>query len=80
VPSAKTSPRLDPQGGLILGDGYAENVVADAESFELKPSVGEALLFDPRNFYAVRPSRDSRRIALGFSVGLADTGDLLTWG
>jgi len=60
--------------------GYAEAVVGDAESFELKPLVGDALLFDPRNFHAVRPSRGSRRIALGFSVGLTDAGHLLTWG
>ncbi|HET8660242.1 MAG TPA: hypothetical protein VFM55_14745 [Micromonosporaceae bacterium] len=60
--------------------GYAEGVVAEAESFELKPTVGEALLFDPRNFHAVRPSNGLRRIALGFSVGLSDTGALLAWG
>jgi hypothetical protein len=60
--------------------GFAENVVGDAESVEFKPSVGEAVLFDPRNFHAVRASRDSRRIALGFSVGLSDTGELLAWG
>ena len=60
--------------------GYAEAVVGEAESFELKPAVGAALLFNPRNFHAVRPSQDSRRIALGFSVGLSDTGELLTWG
>lgn len=60
--------------------GYAESVVGEAESFELKPGVGEALLFDPRNFHAVRPSHDSRRVALGFSIGLTDTGEMLTWG
>jgi hypothetical protein len=60
--------------------GYAEAVVGDAESFELKPAVGEALLIDPRNFHAVRPSSGARRIALGFAVGLSDTGELLTWG
>jgi 2OG-Fe(II) oxygenase superfamily len=60
--------------------GYDDNVIDGAECFELKPSVGEALLFDPRNFHAVRPSRDSRRIALGFSMGLTDTGELWTWG
>ncbi|HET9319314.1 MAG TPA: hypothetical protein VFO27_06050 [Bryobacteraceae bacterium] len=60
--------------------GFAESVIKDAESFELKPSVGEALLFDPRNFHAVRASHDSRRIALGFSVGLGDTGELFAWG
>lgn len=60
--------------------GYAKDVVGDAESFELKPATGDALLFDPRNFHAVHPSRNTRRIALGFSVGLSDNGELLTWG
>jgi hypothetical protein len=60
--------------------GYDEAVVGDADSFELRPTVGGALLFNPRNFHAVRPSLDARRIALGFSVGLSDTGELLTWG
>ena len=60
--------------------GYSPEVVAGAESFTMKPSVGEAVLFDPRNFHAVRPSSGSRRIALGMSIGLSDTGQLLTWG
>lgn len=60
--------------------GFSRSVVGDAESFELKPKVGEALLFDPRNYHAVRPSRGGRRIALGFSMGLTATGELLTWG
>ncbi|MFG2130717.1 proline hydroxylase [Streptomyces sp. NPDC048751] len=60
--------------------GYAESVVADAESVEVRPAVGEALLLDPRNFHAVRPSTGARRIALGFSMGLSINGDLLTWG
>lgn len=60
--------------------GYVADVVGQVESFVLKPRVGEALLFDPRNFHMVRPSEDSPRIALGFSAGLSDSGDLLTWG
>lgn len=63
-----------------LSYGFTEDVVGDAESIEMKPQVGEALLFSPRNYHAVRPSRGGRRIALGFTVGLTDTGDLLTWG
>jgi hypothetical protein len=59
--------------------GYSDEVVRGAEYFELKPEVGQALLFNSRHFHAVRPSRDGRRIALGFSVGLSDVGDLLTW-
>ncbi|MER5210245.1 proline hydroxylase [Streptomyces sp. NPDC002838] len=60
--------------------GYAEAVVSDAESVEIKPAVAEALLLDPRNFHAVRAGRGARRIALGFSMGLTATGELLTWG
>ena len=70
----------DEQYRLPGSYGYMENVVGDAECFALKPVVGEAVLFDPRNFHAVRPSRNARRIALGFSVGLADNGELMTWG
>jgi hypothetical protein len=60
--------------------GYADEVVGDAESFEVKPIAGQALLFNQRYFHAVRPSHEARRIALGFSVGLTDTGKLVTWG
>jgi hypothetical protein len=60
--------------------GYTDHVVGKAESFVLKPEVGQALLFNSRYFHAVRPSADGRRIALGFSVGLSTAGELLTWG
>ncbi|MFG2622959.1 proline hydroxylase [Streptomyces sp. NPDC048507] len=59
--------------------GYDEEVVRGAESIELTPEVGEALLIDPRFFHAVRPSHGDRRIALGFAVGVAASGKLLTW-
>ncbi|WP_335986958.1 2OG-Fe(II)-dependent halogenase WelO5 family protein [Glycomyces sp. MUSA5-2] len=60
--------------------GYAETVVARAESLEIRPNVGDVLLLNPRFFHAVRPSRGARRISLGFSLGLTDDGRLLTWG
>ncbi|RSS50710.1 proline hydroxylase [Streptomyces sp. WAC07061] len=59
--------------------GFDESVVAGAESIELAPEVGEALLIDPRFFHAVRPSHGDRRIALGFAVGIGTSGRLLTW-
>ncbi|MFF4756155.1 2OG-Fe(II) oxygenase [Streptomyces sp. NPDC002514] len=59
--------------------GYDETVVRGAESLEISPRFGEALLIDPRWFHAVRPSRGGRRIALGFAVGLTSSGRLLTW-
>lgn len=60
--------------------GFDDNVVGDAEFFRLTPETGSALLFNPRNYHAVLPSHDSRRIALGFSLGLTDAGELLAWG
>jgi hypothetical protein len=60
--------------------GFAAPVVGESESLVLHPEVGLALLFDPRNYHAVRPSQDGRRIALGFSMGLTESGGLLTWG
>ncbi|WP_081237122.1 2OG-Fe(II) oxygenase [Streptomyces viridosporus] len=60
--------------------GYTDGVVQDAEFIELKPTVGEGLLFDSRNYHAVRPSAGDRRIALGFSIGLTADGNLLAWG
>lgn len=59
--------------------GYDEAVVRGAESLEIAPRVGEALLIDPRYFHAVRPSSGARRVALGFAVGLASSGQLVTW-
>lgn len=60
--------------------GFHPDCVRDDESLMIRPAVGDGLLFDSRNYHAVKPSRGGRRIALGFSLGLADTGDLLAWG
>ncbi|WP_405491336.1 2OG-Fe(II) oxygenase [Nocardia sp. NBC_00511] len=70
----------DEEFRLPASYGYQRDVVGDAESFVLQPRIGQALLFDPRNFHAVLPSHGDRRIALGFAVGLTDSGELLTWG
>lgn len=60
--------------------GFTEECVQGAEELEIKPAVGEALLFDSRNYHAVRPGSPGRRITLGFSVGLTAHGELLAWG
>lgn len=60
--------------------GYTEDVVRQAERLEIRPAVGDGFLFDSRNYHAVRASSGSRRIALGFSLGLTANGDLLAWG
>ncbi|MFJ5037021.1 2OG-Fe(II)-dependent halogenase WelO5 family protein [Streptomyces parvulus] len=65
-----------PQGSY----GFTGDCVRDVESIEIRAAVGDGLLFDSRNYHAVKPSRGGRRIALGFSVGVAVTGELLAWG
>lgn len=65
-----------PQGSY----GFTEESVRGLESVDISPGVGDGLLFDSRNYHAVKPSHGGRRIALGFSLGLAVTGELLAWG
>lgn len=65
---------------LIPGSyGYGEAVVAGIEPTVIRPQVGEVILFDPRNFHTVRPAKRGRRVSIGFSVGLAETGKLVVW-
>jgi hypothetical protein len=60
--------------------GFSEEVVAGLERLEVKPQVGDALLLNPRYFHAVSPSQGGRRIALGFRLGMTDSGRLTAWG
>lgn len=65
---------------LIPGSyGYDEAVVAGMDPTVIQPRAGEAILFDPRNFHTVRPAGRGRRVSIGFSVGLAETGKLVVW-
>jgi hypothetical protein len=61
------------------GYGYRRDVVKNEQSLTLKPHVGEAILFDPRNYHTVLPCQAGRRLSLGFFVGLSDEGSLHVW-
>jgi hypothetical protein len=61
------------------GYGYQRDVVKYDQSLTLKPHVGEAILFNPRNYHTVLPCHDGRRLSLGFFVGLSDEGGLQVW-
>jgi hypothetical protein len=41
--------------------------------------VGDALIFDPRNYHAVEPGNGARRIAVAFFLTLGAQGELLIW-
>ncbi len=61
------------------GYGFKEEVVEPVQPIVIPPRAGEAILFDPRNFHTVRPAGVGRRVSLGFSVALLDTGRLVVW-
>lgn len=69
----------DEESHMPDGYGYQESVVKYNQSLTLKPHVGEAILFDPRNYHTVLPCYNGRRLSLGFFVGLSDEGDLQVW-
>jgi len=74
--------RLQPadEAYRIPGYGYDERTVAGLEPLVLTPRADEAILFDPRNFHTVRPAgAGGRRVALAFSIGIAEGGRLLVW-
>ncbi|MEU6074510.1 proline hydroxylase [Micromonospora sp. NPDC047074] len=61
------------------GYGYHESVVDGTQSLTLRPTLGDGLLFDPRNYHTVRPASGGRRISIGCFVGLTDDGLLALW-
>jgi hypothetical protein len=62
------------------GYGYQPSLVADASILTVRPGLGDAVLFDPRNYHKVTASsEDSRRIALSFFIGVTAWGSLLIW-
>lgn len=62
-------------------DGYGYNVdlVKGCPQTSVRPSVGDAVVFDPRNYHLVRPGRGGRRITLSFFAGISARGELLLW-
>ena len=61
------------------GYGYDRSVVGTCPSFDLTAGLGDALIFDPRNYHAVAPSEEGRRIAVTFFLALSFTGGLVAW-
>jgi hypothetical protein len=59
--------------------GFRRGVVESSQQVSLRPTTGDALLFNPANMHAVQPNPGSRRIAFAFFLGLTTTGNLIAW-
>ncbi|MFD9724300.1 phytanoyl-CoA dioxygenase family protein [Streptomyces sp. NPDC059072] len=62
------------------GYGYDEALAADEPRVVVRPSSGDAVIFDPRNYHAVRGNEGpGRRVALSFFMGVGADGTLQYW-
>jgi hypothetical protein len=62
------------------GYGWSEQMVADEPYAQVRPETGDAVIFDPRNYHAVRPNVGAgRRVSLSFFLGVTGSGPLNFW-
>ncbi|MDB1089558.1 phytanoyl-CoA dioxygenase family protein [Streptomyces sp. ACA25] len=61
------------------GYGYSSRLVEDEPTVTLTPRLGDAVLFDPRNFHSVGRLTGGRRVTLSFFLGLRADGVLTVW-
>lgn len=62
------------------GYGYVPEVVGDEPWTQVRAEVGEAVLFDSRNYHMVQEARGGgRRVCLAFFLGLTGAGELVLW-
>ncbi|MQS16065.1 proline hydroxylase [Streptomyces kaniharaensis] len=59
--------------------GFRVEAVERCQHVDLRPQLGDGLLFNPANFHAVEPNPTGRRIAFAFFLGLTTTGQLIAW-
>lgn len=59
--------------------GYEPSVVANAAELNVTPQTGDAIIFDSRNFHAVRDSAGGRRVSISFFIGVVGDGSLILW-
>jgi hypothetical protein len=74
--------RWEPADEASRGAGYFyPDVLLAGEHFvSVLAGVGDAVIFDPRNYHRIRPGAGAgRRVTLSFFVGIPGTGELVLW-
>lgn len=62
------------------GYGYSERLVENEPAISIRPEIGDAIFFDPRNYHRVESNRsEGRRITLSFFIGINAKGSLMIW-
>lgn len=61
------------------GYGYQSYLANGEPTVAIRPEVGDAILFDPRNFHRVEPIAEGRRVSLSFFLGVTGAGPLIAW-
>lgn len=62
------------------GYGYSYDLVKDQPYVSVRAEVGDAVIFDPRNYHRVEPNKSrGRRVTLSFFIGLTADGMLEIW-
>ncbi|MEY6569835.1 proline hydroxylase, partial [Streptomyces sp. PGLac3x] len=62
-----------------LGSGGPETPPAPAPRVQVKPSVGDSVWFDSRNYHAINPNTAGRRLSLAFFCGVTTENTLVLW-
>ncbi|MER7620938.1 2OG-Fe(II) oxygenase [Streptomyces sp. NPDC126503] len=62
-----------------IGYGWNESVAADEPRVQVKPTVGDSVWFDSRNYHAINPNTAGRRLSLAFFCGVTTENKLVLW-
>ncbi|WP_250301018.1 hypothetical protein [Streptomyces sp. A 4/2] len=62
-----------------VGYGWSESVAADEPRVEIKPGLGDSIWFDSRNFHAIKPNSEGRRLSLSFFCGVTTENKIVLW-
>ncbi|TXS39777.1 2OG-Fe(II) oxygenase [Streptomyces sp. t39] len=62
-----------------IGYGWSEKVAAAEPRVLVKPSVGDSVWFDSRNYHAINPNTAGRRLSLAFFCGVTTENKLVLW-
>jgi hypothetical protein len=62
------------------GYGYSPSLVESCARVSVRAEMGDAVLFDPRNYHRVEPNAGAgRRVTLSFFLGVMADGNLTAW-